>query len=300
MRCLNILPVRVGIPVAKIRLFGAAVTALGFGVLLYLAAPGPLGFTLERGLFLLWGVTVGSILGWYETKLVLSQINQRTFMWLWRISVVAGILVLAPFAFVLTVFGASDGAGFMVYAVLPAIPALLGVSGYQYNKFEQKNNVQIFSGPFGYEYWTQPVVDNSERFYLFIRDLQAKDTSTLWQQAGYAKIYQKELKKSQNLPAQTKDYLNHILNVFNKYRIAGLAILAVIVIVEPLILAFSFTKGFGLLNLPLSAIMNVTMPIAGVLFVTAFVTTYSLIRLFNKRTAKMLAQINTDELYKAQ
>jgi hypothetical protein len=279
---------------------GAAVTAVGFGIMLYLAAPGPYGFTVARGLFLLWGVAVGSVIGFYETKLVLSQINQRTFMWLWRISVVMGVLVLAPLVLALLFLGESEGAGFMVYAVLPAIPAFLGASGYRYNKFEQENCVQIFSSPWGFEFWTEPVVGNSERFYLFIRDLQVKDTSTMWQQIGYAKIYQRELKKCQNLSAETKESLMGILGMFNRFRIAGLTVLGLIVIVGPLILAFSFTRGFGLLNLPLSAIMDITMPIVGALFISVFVVTFSLMYLFKKRTAKMLAQINTDELYKAQ
>jgi hypothetical protein len=297
---LNILPARTGIPIAKIRLIGAVVTALGFGVMLYLAAPSPIGFTTARGLFLVWGVMVGSVIGFYEAKLVLSEINQRTFMWLWRISVVTAVLVLAPLVLALLFLGESEGAGFMVYAVLPAIPAFLGSSGYRYNKFEQEKSVQIYSGPFGFEFWTEPVVGNSEKFYLFIRDLQVKDTSTMWQQIGYAKIYQRELKKCQTLPVETKESLMGILEMFNRYRIVGLTILGLIVIVGPLILAFSFTRGFGLLDLPLSAIMNVTMPIVGGLFVTFFVVTFSLTRLFNRRVAKMLSQLDTDQLYKSQ
>jgi hypothetical protein len=203
---LSVLPVRVGIPVAKIRLFSAAVTALGFGALLYLAVPGPYGFTLERGLFLLYGVTMGSFLGWYEAKLVLSQINQRTFRWLWRIPVVTGILVLAPFMLVVAFFGVSEGAGFMVYAVLPAIPTFLGLSGYQYNRFEKEKSVQIYSGPFGFEYWIQPVVGNSKKFYLFIRDLQVKDTSALWPNRLRQK-YQKELGSAKTFQLkQEKNY----------------------------------------------------------------------------------------------
>ncbi len=297
---MSVLPVRVGIPIAKTRLIGAAVTALGFGILLYLAAIGPYGFTVTSGLYLFWGITVGSVTGLYEAKLVLSQINQRTFMWLWRISVVTAVLVLAPMVLALLFLGESEGAGFMVYAVLPAIPAFLGASGYRYNKFEQENGVQIFSAPWGFEFWTEPVVDRNEKFYLFIRDIQVKDTSTMWQQIGYAKIYQRELKKCQNLSAETKESLMGILGMFNRYRIWCLTCLAVITIVIPLIFAFTFTKGFGTLNLPLNAITNITIPIAGALFISIFVATFSLMHLFKKRTATMLAQINTDELYKAQ
>jgi hypothetical protein len=296
----NTLPVRFGIPVSSVRFVGAAVTAVGFGVLVYLVSMNLYRFTLVSGVYLAWGVTSGVITGLFETRLVLSQIKNRTIMWLWRMSVAFGVLVLAPFLFVLLVYGGFEGASFLVYAALPVIPVFLGVSGYQYHKYEKQNNVKVFGAPYGFEFWTEPVVSFSDKFYFFLRDIQVKNASTMWHQIRYAKTYQKELNKHPDIDDQTRQCLTQLLETFSRYHVASLTILLTVSAGFPLILAFSFTGGFGLLELPLNQIMNVTLPLIGVLLITFFASTAYLVHSFNKKTAKMLRQINPDKLYIAK
>jgi len=295
---MSLLPPRVGIPIAKTRLFGAAVTAVGFGILLYLAASlNVYGLTFTRGLYFVWGVASGVVLGWLEAKLVLAQLRQRTFIWLWKMAIATVVLILAPFLLIMTIFGELQGASFLAYGALFAIPLFLGTSGYQYNKYEKINGVQIFSNPAGFEFWTEPVITSSQKFYRFIRDLQVKDTSTMWQQIGYAKIYQKELEKHPELTAETRVFLQSVFRMFNKYRLVSLTFWTMITFGAPLILAFSLTNGFGLLNLPFGEIMNSIMPLFGAFFVLILPSVLILMHSFKKKMAKLLSQIKPEEIY---
>jgi hypothetical protein len=275
-------------PITKLRLIGAAVTALGFGVMFYLASAMQNLFTLA--VYIVLGVTVGFAIGYFEAKHVLSHLSGGTQVSLLKITLLSTVLILLPFLLVGALYGFSEIRLLLAYVVLPAIPAYLGVSGWQYQRFETENSVQIYSAPYSFKLWTQPVIGYSDQFYHFLRAVQTKDGSSMWQHIGYTKIYLRELEKRQDLSPEAKQNIRMILKTFSPYRTVGLTIFALFIVGLPLILAFSFTGGFGLLNMPLKAIMNITMPIVGVLFVSVFAATFLLMHLFKKKVAKILSQ----------
>jgi len=170
---------------------GAVVTALGFGIMLYLASANFNPFTFA--VYLALGISVGFAVGYFESKQVLTQISSKTEASLWKILLVGTVLILLPLLLVSALYGFTEIRSFLAYVVLPAIPAYLGVSGWQYQKFENENSVQIYSAPYSFKYWTQPVIGYSEQFYHFLRDIQTRDNSSMWQHIGYTKIYLREL-----------------------------------------------------------------------------------------------------------
>jgi len=281
-------------PITKIRLIGAAVTALGFGVMLYLASANFNLFTFT--VYIVLGITLGFALGYFEAKHVLSHLSGETEVSLLKITLIASVLILLPLLLVGLLYGFSEIRQFLAYVVLPAIPAYLGVSGWQYQMFETENSVQIYSAPYSFKFWTQPVIGYSEQFYHFLRDIQTKDNSSMWQHIGYTKIYLRELEKRQDLSPEAVQNIRMVLKTFSPYRICALSFLAIIVFVFPLILLFSFTGGFGLLNMPLKAIMNITMPILSALFVSIFPAAFLLMHFFKKKVSKILSQVDLDKI----
>lgn len=255
-------------PITKLRIIGAAVTALGFGVMFYLALVRQNPFTLA--IYIILGITVGFAIGYFEAEHVLSHLKGGNEVSLLKITLVCAVLILLPLLLVGAVYGFSEIRQVLAYVVLPAIPAYLGVSGWQYQRFESENSVQIYSALYSYRFWTQPVIGYSDQFYHFLRAIQTKDNSSMWQHIGYTKIYLRELEKRQDLSPEAKQNIRLILKTFSPYRICALSFLAIIVVVLPLIILFSFTGGFGLLNMPQKAIMDITMPIFCVLFVRFF------------------------------
>ncbi len=282
-------------PITKIRLMSAVVTALGFGIILYLASANFNPFTFA--VYLALGISVGFAVGYFEAKQVLTQISSKTEASLWKIPLVSAVLILLPLFLVGALYGFTEIRFFLAYVVLPAIPAYLGVSGWQYQKFETENSVQIYSTPYGFKFWTQPTIGYSEQFHYFLKDIQTKDNSSMWQHIGYGKIYLRELEKRTDLTPEAIESTRRILKTFSPYRMGGLTILALIAIGGPLILLFSFTSGFGMLKMPSNAILNITMPIVCVLFVGIFASTFLLMHLFKKKMGKLLSQVDSDKFY---
>jgi len=277
-------------PITKIRLIGAVVTALGFGVMFYLALARQNSFTLA--VYLVLGITVGVAIGYFEAKHVLSHLCSKTESSFLKITLVSAVLIFVPLVLVGALYGFSEMRSFLAYVVLPAIPAYLGVSGWQYQRFETENSVQIYSAPYSFKFWTQPVTGYSEQFYHFLRAVQTKDSSSMWQHIGYTKIYLRELEKRQDLSPEAKQSIRMILKTFSPYRFCALSFLAIIVVVCPLIILFSFTGGFGLLNMPLKAIMNITMPIISAIFVSVFPAVFLLTHFFKKKVSKIIMQVD--------
>lgn len=91
---MNVLPLRVRTPISMMRLTGSAVTGVGFGLLIYLASASH--DLVAFCVYLLLGVTMGAVLGWYETKLVLSRIKDGSSIFLWQLTVATVVLVALP------------------------------------------------------------------------------------------------------------------------------------------------------------------------------------------------------------
>jgi hypothetical protein len=290
---LNVLPIRVGIPISITRLIGAAVTGVFIVLLLYSTQVNQSWITLC--IYVLVGVTVGAVLGWYEAKTVLSRIKTDPLIIQWKLATAAGVLVILPFVFISGLYGFLESRNFLSYTVLTALPIFLATSGFEYTNYEKQNKVQIISGPNGFRYWLEPVREYSDKFYYFLRDIETKDTAAMWYHAGYSRIYRKELEK-QNLSKETKENIGKILKTLRAYQIAGLTILAIIALGFPLLIIFSFTNGFGLLEMPLNAIMNITMPILAGLFITVGVSTFLLMYSLKKKMTETLPQIRIEKI----
>jgi hypothetical protein len=297
---MNVFPLQVAFPVAKMRLIGAVVTALGFGALLYLASTNLQWLSYTSGLFLFLGFAEGLGLGLYEVRLVLPKLARNEEVLLWQILPLSAALIVLPCVLVASFYGMAESSVFLAYVVLSAIPAYLGVSGYHYNKFEKQNKLQVIASPYNFRYWTEPTVNYSDQFHYFLRDLQTKDASSMWSQAGYAKIYLRELKKRQDIEPEMQESLRNILNVLNSYRKRGLAILALILTVPPLLIAFTFTNGFGIFTVPFSDLADVTMPFVGGIFFFALGAVYYLMNSLKRKMTKILSQLDSNKLYSAK
>jgi hypothetical protein len=284
---------RVGIPISKVRLIGAAVTGTGFGLLYYSARISQSWVALAAYLFL--GVTIGAVLGWYEAKTVLSRIKTDPVIIQWKLALAVAGFVIFPFVIISGLYGFLESRNFLGYTVLTTIPAFLAISGFEYANYEKQNKVQIISGPYGFRYWLEPVREYDDKFYYFLRDIETRDTAAMWHHTGYSKIYQREL-ENQNLSIETKESIRILIKTLRVYQIAGLTILAVIALGVPLLIVFSLTGGFGLLQMSLNAIVNITMPILAGLFVMVGILTYLLTHSLRNKMEKTLPGIRIEKV----
>ncbi|MCW4003391.1 MAG: hypothetical protein NWE95_05710 [Candidatus Bathyarchaeota archaeon] len=186
-----------------------------------------------------------------------------------------------------------------VFAFLPAIPAVGITSGYYFSKFENANNVGVFSSYFGFKYWTQPNPDHTERFNYFLSDVASKDPSNFWGQIGssyayigYANIFIKMLKKKQDIDPKTREQLIKLLKIMNWYRIAGLSVLAFFLFSTFAAFGLFFGSKYGYLQLDFKA--DVFGPVCIIVFLIFAFSVVTLMTAFKRKIGKTLLNINVD------
>ena len=186
---------------------------------------------------------MGLLFGLFETKAVIPKLLENTETYVWKVLPIGIALFALPWLLVTQLFGASEYLPFGVYAFFPFITAILGSSGWYFNKFENENEVMLFVFVYGVHYWKEPNPNVINRFYYFIRDLVSKDLSSLYLHVGYSGLYTKELNKKENIDYSTKQLLQQILNVMKKFRRVGLAIYAAFMISMPLLILWLYILG---------------------------------------------------------
>jgi hypothetical protein len=219
-----------------------------------------------------------------------------------------GIALFAlPWLIVTQFFGSSEYLPFGVYAFFPFITAILGSSGWYFNKFEKENEVMLFVFVYGVHYWKEPNPNVIDRFYYFIRDLVSKDLSSLYLHVGYSRLYIKELSKKGNIDYSTKQLLQQILNVMKEFRRAGLAIYAAFMISMPLLILWLYiltsTNTFGMQQIVNHKIVSGreitlllgTVPVA-VIFGGVFGVLWYVRNKFKKTMSNLLARVDSDKI----
>jgi hypothetical protein len=285
---------RVGYPVAKTRLFMSIIAGVFFGFLLFMASVYLKWFTAIRGFYLVLGVVEGLVIGRLQARIVINNLIGDTETMAWQILPISTVFVGLPFLLAITIFG--EYFPLMAYLVLSFIPVYLATTGWYFNEFEKKKKVRILTSPYGVKYWTEPILDVSERFYHFIRDVASKDVSSLWRHVGYSKKFSTKLEERQDFEPSTREALNNILKTMNKYRRMGLAILSMFVASGSGLLVFLFVNMFGLVRIADYVVVNIVGPASGCILFGFFISVWYLLRGFNKRISGMMARIDSDQL----
>jgi hypothetical protein len=185
---------------------------------------------------------------------------------------------------------------FAGYLILPAIPVFYVVSGWRFNQFEKKNNVQIFALFIGYLYYKAPMIVDSNRFYHFIRQVASKDSSSLWQQMGYSKRLMAALEERQDIDSLTRKELLDVLKVMNNYRRIGLTTLSLILASGFSLIAIVLSDMTGLTRLLNADTLDILGPASGCIFIGFALAVFVLMRTFQKKISSMLAQIDPNKL----
>ena len=289
-------PSRLGYPMGKMRLYSSIIPGVGFGFLLFQASTTLNLFTPIRQLYLLFGITVGFLMGALEARFVLRELSSNSEAVVWKPLPVGAVLVCLPILLVLTVFGVSEYLPFMAYFVLSAIPVYLATGGWFYASFEKDNRVRIFGSPFGLKYWREPIEDFSNRFYHFVRDIVTKHPSALWWHIGYANKFIEHLEEKQDIEPSTRKELLELLRVMNRYRKLALTVLGTFLISAFNLFLFFFVGASGIVRIPEQQIVDVVGPGSGIIALCFFVPVLLLMRRFKKAVSRRLASIDSDKL----
>ncbi len=287
---------QIGVPVGKTRLVISIVVAILIGLLLFWKSTTSDLFTLNRQLYLVFGVTAGLLLGALEARVVLPELEENTEAIIWKVAPIGTALFGIPLLLSMVTFGVSEYVPFALYGFLPSLPAITAASGWYFNKFEKKNKVQVFMFYWGLKYWKEPNPDVRDRFYYFVRDLVSNNSSLFWFHVGYAKRFMEVLEERQDIDDSVKQDLNRILKLMNKYRIIGLAGFALFMLSIVVVFVLLFGTGFGMFNWNFSQTADVLMPALGVIVLCFGVGVFGMISLYKKRISRILATIDLEKL----
>jgi hypothetical protein len=298
---------KIGYPLGKFRLITFILTALSVGILLALASTNLKWFTTTRQLYLLFGVTAGLLFGLFEAKTVIPKLLENTETYVWTVLPIGIALFSFPWLFVTQIIGASEYLPYGLYAFFPFITAVLGSSGWYFNKFEKEKEVMLFVFVYGVHYWKEQNPNIIDRFYYFIRDLVSKDLSSLYLHIGYSGLYIKELGKKENIDSSTKQVLQQILNVMKKFRRVGLSIYAAFMIAMPLLILWLYiltsTHTFGMQQVvahrivsgrEITIVLGITPVIA--IFGGVFGALWYVRNKFKRTISSLLASVDSDKL----
>jgi hypothetical protein len=299
---------RVGYPVAKTRLFMSIPAGVFFGFLLFGASVYLKWFTVIRGFYPVLGVIEGLLIGRFEVQTVINNLTGHTETMVWQTLPISTVLFGMPFLLAMTIFGVSEYLPFMAYVVLSFVPVYYATTGWYFNKFEKKNKVRILMSPYGFKYWTEPILDISERFYHFIRDVASKDAFSLGLQAGYSKKFITKLEERQDINPSTRKTLLDILKVMNKNRQRMLLVFAVFLVSMPLVIfwlsVLTSTHTFGLEEVVGGRIVSgreITLVLGCVPFFSVFGGSFAAVWLlrkrFQERISSLLINVDSDKLY---
>ena len=285
-----------GVPIGKTRLAISIVIATLVGFLLFWKTTTSDWFTLTRQLYFVFGVSAGLLLGALEPRIVLPKLERNAEAIIWKASIIGTVLFVIPLLLSMMAFGVSEYVPFALYAFLPSLPAISAVSGWYFNKFEEKNKVTIFVFCWGWKYWKEPNPDVRDRFYYFIRDLASNNSSQFWLHVGYANRFMKVLEERQDIDSSVKQDLRRILKLMNKYRVIGLVGFGLFLLSIVLVFVLLFGTGYDVVNWDFSQTADVLMPVAGIIFLCFVVGVFGMISLYKKRISRILATIDLEKL----
>jgi len=284
---------RISFPVSQFRFFTAVVTAIAFSFLLYLASTRLSGFTSVHGIFALFGLGIGLLLGLLEAKIVTRGLTDKTQTVAWQIIPWALLLLGMPILVAKLFMADVEFVAFTACLLFPAVPVFSAVSGWSYQKFESKNAVQIKMVSFGYLYHKEPLVVDSNRLYHFLRAVELKDSTTLWQQTGYTGRLTKALRQKHDIDPSQKERLFDILKVMNKYRFIGLTALLLFCLSMASVAGFIYFPDFFNVtrnnDLAFHIVAQVLVSLAS-LGITVIVMT----KMFNSKISELTAHLNSE------
>jgi hypothetical protein len=250
----------------------------------------------------LFGVVAGLLLGVLETRIVIPKLAKDKEAFVWQVVPIEAALFGVPLLLVMALFGVSEYLPFGVHAFFPFITAAGAASGWHFSKFEKENKVSVFMFYFGFEYWTQPTLDYSERFSYFLRDVASKDPHHFWGQLGssrgyigYSKIFMAMLKEKPEIDPSTQKDLLKILKTMNKYRSIGLTGFALFLVSVSAIMILLFGSAFGYIHLNFN-IVDVVGPASGIIFFSFAIGVLVLMKNFQRTISRLLANIDTSKL----
>jgi hypothetical protein len=250
----------------------------------------------------LFGVVAGLLLGVLETRIVIPKLAKDKEAFVWQVVPIEAALFGVPLLLVMALFGVSEYLPFGVHAFFPFITAAGAASGWYFSKFEKENKVSVFMFYFGFEYWTQPTLDYSERFSYFLRDVASKDPHHFWGQLGssrgyigYSKIFMAMLKEKPEIDPSTQKDLLKILKTMNKYRSIGLTGFALFLVSVSAIMILLFGSAFGYIHLNFN-IVDVVGPASGIIFFSFAIGVLVLMKNFQRTISRLLANIDTSKL----
>jgi len=285
-----------GYPMGRFRLISSIVPAVGFGIMIFLASTNLNLFTPARQLYLLLGIAIGLLIGTYEARAIIHDLSTASESIVWKPLPIGAALFLAPFLLVLVAFGVSEYLPLIAYFGLPSIPAYLAASGWFLAKFEKDNNVRIFSSPFGFKFWKEPVEDLGDRFYHFIRDVVDRQPSALWYHIGYAGKFIELLKKRQDIEPRTQEELVELLKVMSRYRKLAFVVLVSIIGSAIILALFLLIVASGIIRIPARQFGNIVGPGSGVVFFSALAAVTIGMWKFKKTVSIRLARIDANKL----
>ena len=278
------------------RLFTAVTSGVFFGFLLYLASTSLNWLTLTNGLLILIGVGGGLLLGWFEARIVTRGLSDNMQTVVWQIIPAGALMFGLPILFAKIFLANAEFLSFAGYLFLPAVPVFYAITGWRYLKFEKKNEVQIKMVSFGYLYYKEPIIVDSNRLYHFLGLVASKDSSALWQQTGYSGRLMAAIQQRQDIDPSTREELLDILKTMDKYRRIGLTVLLLFLISTFSALAIIFGDVFGLTRSLTANTINIIMPAFGVIMFSFFGAVLLLMRTFNTKISSMLTRIESGKL----
>jgi len=294
---------KIPLPIGQTRLISSVFMGLASGFFIF-SASAILGyFTLPHLVYLVFGIVAGLLLGFLETSLVTSKLAENTEAFVWQVVPVGIALFGLPSLLITAFFGVSEYLSFGVYAFFPFLTTAAAVSGWGFRKFERAKKVNAFMSYFGFAYWTQPALDSTELFRCFLRDVTLKDPYHFWGQIGssrgyigYAKIFMGMLEEKPEITPSTQKDLINILKTMNKYRWIGLSFLALFFVSTLALMILLFGAGFGYLHFDFY-MADFIGPACGIILFSFFIGVFVLMKSFQRKMSKLLANIDTSKLF---
>jgi hypothetical protein len=288
--------------IGKTRLFTSIFMAFVSGLFIFLGTTNFGWFTLTRVIYFLFGVVAGLLLGVIETRIVIPKLVKDTEAFVWQVVPIGAALFGVPLLLVMAFFGVSEYLPFGLYAFFPFITATGAASGWYFNKFEKEHKVSVFMFYYGFKYWKQPNPDVSERFHYFLRDVVSKDSSQFWGQLGsslgyigYTKAFRDKLEEKQEIDPSTRENLLKILKTMNTFRIIALAIFALFLVSVVTLMILLFGSAFGYIQFNFN-IADVVGPASGIILFSFFIGVIVLMKTFQRKISRLLANIDTSKL----
>jgi len=289
-------------PIGKTRLYISIFMAFVSGFFIYFGSTHSGWLTLTHVIYLLFGITAGTLLGIVETRIVIPKLVKDTEAFVWQVIPIGTALFGVPFLLVIAFFGVPEYLPFALYAFFPFMTASGAASGWYFNKFEKENKVDVFMFYYGFKYWKHPNPDVTERFHHFLRDVARKDSSQFWGQLGsslgyigYTKAFRDKLEEKQEIDPSTREDLLKILKTMNTFRIITLTVFALFLVSVATLVLLLVGTGYGYFHFNFN-LADVVGPASGIIIFGFFIGVIVLMITFQRKISRLLTNIDTRKL----